>query len=54
MTLHEHAKAIQDAIQAAYEDGFELDNGDGDPIYEMDLNDWNGSDWHPIALPSTD
>lgn len=29
MTLEEHARAIEAAIQAAADDGYELDNGDG-------------------------
>lgn len=54
MKLHDHAKAIEDAIQAAYDDGFELDNGNGYPIRELDLNSVDGSeitDWAPINIP---
>lgn len=37
MTIEEHAEAIEAAIQAAADDGFELDNGHGDPVH-MELN----------------
>ncbi|MFF1684489.1 MULTISPECIES: hypothetical protein [unclassified Streptomyces] len=37
MTLDEHARAIEAVIQAAAEDGFELDNTHGDPV-RMELN----------------
>ncbi|MFK0231240.1 hypothetical protein ACIQUL_36355 [Streptomyces sp. NPDC090303] len=54
MNLSEHAEAISSAIRAAYDAGFELDNGEGEPIREMDLNTvTNGrlGDWTPIELP---
>ncbi|MFF3416845.1 hypothetical protein ACFYW9_19415 [Streptomyces sp. NPDC002698] len=54
MTLEEHAKAISDAIQAAYDDGFELDNGEGIPPSELDLNkvvDGDIMDWAALDLP---
>jgi len=38
MTLEEHAHVIEAAIQAAAEDGFELDNGHGDPA-RIELNE---------------
>jgi hypothetical protein len=37
MTLEEHARAIEAAIKAAADDGFELDNTHGDPV-RMELN----------------
>lgn len=37
MTLEEHAAAIEAAIKAAADDGYELDNGAGDPVY-LELN----------------
>lgn len=37
MTLEEHAAAIEAAIQAAADDGFELDNSAGDPV-RVELN----------------
>ncbi|WP_033239947.1 hypothetical protein [Streptomyces albidoflavus] len=46
-TLEQHRAAIETAIKEAYEDGFTLDNGDGDSVtldinaYEKgDLSDW--------------
>jgi hypothetical protein len=39
MTLEEHARAIEAALQAAADDGFYLDNTDGF-VPELDLNDW--------------
>lgn len=57
MNLHDHAAAITAAIQAAHDDGFELDNGDGEPIPAMDLNSVDGDqvieDWASIALPKS-
>ncbi|MGW5773084.1 hypothetical protein ACWEVY_28525 [Streptomyces longwoodensis] len=37
--MHEHAQKIAAAIQAAWDEGFELDNGEGDPIRALDLNE---------------
>lgn len=37
MTLEEHAAAIQAAIQAAADEGYELDNGWGASIDGMEL-----------------
>lgn len=54
MTLQEHAQAIGNAIRAAFDDGFELDNADGIPVHEMDLNvvaDGTLRDWVSIDLP---
>ncbi|WP_019984515.1 MULTISPECIES: hypothetical protein [unclassified Streptomyces] len=54
MTLEEHAKAIEDAIQAAHNDGFELDDGNGEPIHVMELNaihDGSFDRWVYIDLP---
>ncbi|MFJ6720511.1 hypothetical protein [Streptomyces sp. NPDC091259] len=44
MTLEEHARAIEAAIQAAVDDGFELDNGYGD-LPRLELNDWGPTRW---------
>ncbi|MFG3176611.1 hypothetical protein ACGFZC_16320 [[Kitasatospora] papulosa] len=55
MTLQEHAQAIGDAIRAAHNDGFELDNGDGSPIPGMDLNSVVAGtihDWATVELPA--
>ncbi|MFE5093237.1 hypothetical protein ACFRCI_23470 [Streptomyces sp. NPDC056638] len=38
MTLEEHAYAIEAAVQAAADDGFELDNGHCEPLYRVELN----------------
>ncbi|MGW1268182.1 hypothetical protein [Streptomyces sp. NPDC002491] len=55
MTLEEHARAIEAAVQAAAEDGFHLDNGDGIPIHRMDLNSVDEADdpldWVELSLP---
>ncbi len=54
MNLRDHAKAIQSVIMAAANDGFELDNGDGEPIHGLDLNQVDGGtigDWVSIELP---
>lgn len=32
-SIHEHAEAIEAAIWDAYVDGFELDDGDANPIF---------------------
>ncbi|MFF4245250.1 hypothetical protein ACFYY2_12350 [Streptomyces sp. NPDC001822] len=56
MTIEEHAKAISEAIDAAFGDGYELDNGSGSPIFEMDLNSVVAgtiSDWVAIELPKS-
>lgn len=57
MTLEEHAKAISDAIWAAYEEGFELDNGDGEPLpMSVELNLMEDGDfadeWVAVSLPA--
>ncbi|MGW6855818.1 hypothetical protein [Streptomyces xanthophaeus] len=38
MTLEEHARAIEAAIQAAADDGFELDDGNGCRLHTVELN----------------
>ncbi|WP_282203909.1 hypothetical protein [Kitasatospora fiedleri] len=43
--IEEHAKAIQDAINAAAADGFELDNGSGFPLCTVELNRVEGGDF---------
>ncbi|WP_051809737.1 hypothetical protein [Streptomyces sp. NRRL S-378] len=57
MTLEEHARAIEAAIQAAADDGYELDNGSGSPIYRMDLNEVCDGDttesYVELSLPVT-
>jgi hypothetical protein len=55
VTLQEHANAIANAIQAAHNDGFQLDNGEGECIHEMDLNEVDGDRigaWASIDLPT--
>lgn len=37
-SIFEHANAIEAAIAAAAADGFELDNGSGEPIHRVELN----------------
>jgi hypothetical protein len=54
VNLQQHAKAITAAIQAAHDEGYELDNGEGMPLVELDLNKVeNGriGDWAAITLP---
>ncbi|MGW1547505.1 hypothetical protein [Streptomyces sp. NPDC002346] len=55
MTLEEHARAIEAAIQAAADDGFHLDNGHGTPPAHLDLNEVNEADdpvnWVELSLP---
>lgn len=38
MTLEEHARAIEAAIQAAADDGYELDDSYGVPLFRMELS----------------
>ncbi|WP_406161013.1 hypothetical protein [Streptomyces canus] len=56
MTLEEHARAIEAAIQAAAEDGFYLDNGSGIPPGRLDLNSVDERedplDWVELRLPT--
>jgi hypothetical protein len=54
VNLQQHAKAITAAIQAAHDEGYELDNGEGMPLVELDLNKVEGGhigDWVAIKLP---
>lgn len=54
MTLEEHARAIEAAIQAAADEGHELDNTYGVPIYKMELNtvvEGEFTDTAQIGLP---
>ncbi|MGW6949003.1 hypothetical protein ACWGHD_19015 [Streptomyces xanthophaeus] len=39
MTLEEHARAIEAAIQAAADDGFHMDNGNGIAPGRLELNE---------------
>jgi 2-keto-3-deoxy-6-phosphogluconate aldolase len=38
MTLEDHARAIEAAIKSAAEEGYELDNGAGTPLFAIELN----------------
>jgi len=41
-TIEEHAAAIEAAIKAAFEDGYEIDvNGSAEPPNLMELNDYS-------------
>jgi hypothetical protein len=57
MTLEDHARAIEAAIQAAADDGFHLDTGMGDAADTLELNRVDLSaepeilDWVRLALP---
>jgi hypothetical protein len=53
MTLEEHARAIEAAIQAAAEDGYYLDDGDG-ATPALDLNNWRVRPmaWASIRVPA--
>ncbi len=55
-TLETHARGIQNAIQAAAADGYELDNGSGYPLGTLELNTVVNGDiktWVEIAVPPT-
>jgi len=43
-TIEEHAAAIQAALDAAWSDGFELDNGVGEPLHRVELNNFKGNE----------
>ncbi|MFJ6636587.1 hypothetical protein ACIQMR_35265 [Streptomyces sp. NPDC091376] len=55
MTLEEHARAIEEAIQAAADDGFYLDNGNSNGVRALELNkvDDYGAPltWETLTLP---
>ncbi|PPS86433.1 hypothetical protein [Streptomyces sp. MH60] len=55
MTLEEHARAVEGAIQAAAADGFYLDNGQGNGVRTLELNhvDDRGDPlkWETLSLP---
>jgi hypothetical protein len=55
MTLEEHARAIEAAIQAAADDGFHLDAGNALPVYQLELNEVDDSGdpvaWEELSLP---
>lgn len=38
MTLEQHAEALRKVLAAAYADGHYLDDGDGNDLYDVDLN----------------
>lgn len=54
-TLEEHAARIEAAIQAAADEGFHLDNGNGMPPYRLELNEVDESGdpvtWLELSLP---
>ncbi|MGI5404145.1 hypothetical protein ACQEVG_32785 [Streptomyces sp. CA-135486] len=56
MTLEEHTGAIEAAIKAAADDGFHLDDGNGNPPCRMELNevtpDGDPVTWLEISLPT--
>ncbi|MFD7776642.1 hypothetical protein [Streptomyces sp. NPDC059753] len=55
MTLEEHARAIEAAVQAAADEGFHLDDGQGIPPGRLDLNSVDAHedpvDWVELSLP---
>ncbi|WP_405620273.1 hypothetical protein [Streptomyces sp. NBC_00076] len=55
MTLEEHARAIADAIEAAADEGFHLDNGNGNGVRTLELNHCDDygdpREWVPLQLP---
>jgi hypothetical protein len=55
MTLEDHARAIEAAIQAAAEDGFYLDDGQSKGVRNLELNRVDGDgapmDWVTLTLP---
>lgn len=57
MTLEEHARAIEAAIQAAAKDGFYLDLGDACAVISLELNDVDDrgepTAWEEIQLPDS-
>ncbi|MFI2213017.1 hypothetical protein [Streptomyces sp. NPDC020141] len=58
LTLHQHAARIEASIKAAYDDAYQLDDGDGWAVRGLDLNVM-GPDGEPtgtyvsIDLPTT-
>ncbi|MEU1074314.1 MULTISPECIES: hypothetical protein [unclassified Streptomyces] len=52
MTLEEHARAIEAALQAAADDGYELDNGDGWSLPTVELNEIREGDFvgEPVSI----
>ncbi|MYR43085.1 hypothetical protein [Streptomyces sp. SID5910] len=57
MTLEEHARAIEAAIQSAARDGYYLDDGEGLAVTGLELNDVDDADritsWEEIRLPES-
>jgi hypothetical protein len=55
VTLEEHARAIEAAIQAAAEDGYFIDNAQGLTPGRLDLNKVDGAGdpeaWVELSLP---
>jgi hypothetical protein len=56
VTLEEHARAIETAIQAAAADGFYLDDGNSNPPTRLELNEvdryGDPVTWNRLDLPS--
>jgi hypothetical protein len=55
MTLEEHAAAIEAAIESAADEGFHLDDGIGNPLRRMELNQVDAAGdpvtWVEVGLP---
>ncbi|MFF3312486.1 hypothetical protein [Streptomyces sp. NPDC002952] len=55
MTLEDHVRAIEAAIQEAADDGFYLDNGESNGIRTLELNhvdDYGAPlNWETLTLP---
>ena len=53
LTMQDHARRIQEAINEAAQAGYELDDGDGEPLYCVELNhvvDGDMTDPEPIEI----
>lgn len=52
MNLNEHARAIEEVLKAAADDGFYLDNSD-ETVPDLDLNDYTGKStrWVDLIVP---
>jgi hypothetical protein len=55
MTLEEHAAAIDAAIKSAADGGFHLDDGSGNPLRRVELNEVDSAGdpvrWVELSLP---